>query len=79
MMIIPSYLGICAVALFVTGAVANPSLHPPAELVARAGTAAMLNPAAALLKPLEMIMTNGERMRRGLPPKKPHFRRAGAS
>ena len=87
MMLLPSQLSVCATAaaLFLAaGAFANPGMHPhpvshgQAGLVTRSEAATNpLNPLNIVLRPLEMMMTNGDRMRRGLPLKKPQFRRAG--
>ncbi|KAI0338818.1 hypothetical protein BDW22DRAFT_677495 [Trametopsis cervina] len=53
-----------ALLLATSGALANPA------------PAAPFNPTKALTgTPLEMALTNGQRMARGLPPNKPHFRR----
>ena len=46
---------------------------PPPALHARAGTP--LNPVTAAVVPLEMALTNAQRLARGLTPNKPHFRR----
>jgi hypothetical protein len=41
------------------------------------GATSAFNPLDAVLHPLEMRLTNAQRMARGLPPNRPHFRRAG--
>ncbi|GJE90525.1 hypothetical protein PsYK624_066650 [Phanerochaete sordida] len=77
-----------AVAALASGALATPSAVDPLSAVtglvpgggsgSSAGSSPMgkFNPLDVVLHPVEGVMTNGERMRRGLPPKKPHFRRA---
>lgn len=79
MMILLSHLRVCAVALFFGSALANPGWYTASELVTRSSGGPTLNPRGVPLQPQEMMMTNGERLRRGLPLNKPHFRRAGTS
>ena len=74
------HLSLCTIAFFVAGAIANPAgqgLHmrsyaPPAKRI----HASAINPAEVPHKKLDMLMTNAQRMARGLPPKRP-VRRAG--
>ncbi|KIP02337.1 hypothetical protein PHLGIDRAFT_37937 [Phlebiopsis gigantea 11061_1 CR5-6] len=71
-----SFLRLLAIASILAGAVANPMAtgdDPTPALQARANT--QLNPTTAAVVPLEMALTNGQRLARGLTPNKPHFRR----
>ena len=67
--------------ILASSAVATPAAGADAlsGLSALGPASAAFNPLGALLHPVEAAMTNGERMRRGLPPKKPHFRRAAGT
>ena len=69
-----------ALSLLSTAVVGNPTatrVDGPVAIQARAGGNVLLNPLGSVIKPLEYVLTNGQRMARGLPPNKPHFRRAG--
>lgn len=72
----PAFLRLLALAgLLASGALATPPAPAVPGLSALGGAAALFNPVDALLRPVEAQMTNAQRMRRGLPLKKPHFRR----
>ena len=77
----PSFLrAILVLAVLSGAAVGNPTATRadiPASIQARAASNVLLNPLGSITEPLEYALTNGQRMARGLPPNKPHFRRAG--
>lgn len=80
-----TFLRLLSVAALVAGgALANPMAtgnNPTPALQPRGGNTGLpLNPVDAVLHPLEMLLTNGQKLARGLPLNKPHHRRqAGRS
>ena len=75
-----SFLRLLALAaVLTTGTLANPLTTGASPLEARDDSVLAFNPANTALHPVQMAMTNGQRLARGLPPNKPHFRRAGMS
>lgn len=78
----PSFLRLCGCTLLLAAysSIANPTsmqFDNPASIEARGGVDMLLNPLGTVLHPLEMALTNGQRMARGLPLNKPTLRRAG--